>query len=664
MVRHPQLMPHLAPSTRVESAMQTFGKSRLRKSQVTVIRDEFISLTLGTTSEYESSLSVGKPLALSSEAEVSKRTPGRAQSGRKKTSKRPNKRPANPPSKTSKRPSRPPIKKPTRPTKPQTQKPSHATKGSVKSHSATPSTKPVRPLPYARPPRPTKGFDVCNLPNFGCITELDDFEDTSALSKRASSGSEPGEPRDYDVKFSTGEVIKLWSKSYYTSLDLFSTQGLHMTPAYADYAVDDIRKKDVRVFNSPQTRDGEQSSYVTEHIVELQTVARFIETVTKTPNRNRDAHPVKLSKTVNTDFFVKQFKKPYPRRVADRPLKPNNQVPSDPPNRSIMNNVFEALGSKKNAEDFVLCESGINMVKMRLWSNFHPANPKRYKDIAKDASVGAIPSNEHLSMMRAISRPNHVTQVLAVFSYMDAVEDRMDNSIQNVKTELSKTNIQYIVQQDEYMPHDEHGNVVDLGPLWQEYMQKLLARFQRKGIDFLDDQIKTALPLYEAEETRLQKYVRRFEDERKESNSGRKSALKNDRIKKGNDYKQRLKPLVKKLEMAVKQQKLKEKQLKTVIRTVLAIKDKEKQKQKKTQLNYRAVKKASEDADVVMYGLQKEVGLMRRKIDQQDEDLFKALIKDVRDDVAQLKAYQKATKTLEVKLAREEARLKSKYGEI
>lgn len=124
--------------------------------------------------------------------------------------------------------------------------------------------------------------------------------------------------------------------------------------------------------------------------------------MTLTTNKNRDSHPVKLSKTVDKTFFQKQFAKSYKRRVPDRPLPPADLLPADPPNRSIMDNVFEALGSKTNAQDFVLCEWGINTVKMKLWSNFEPAPVENTMEMASDAADGSIPSNVHLSIMRTV----------------------------------------------------------------------------------------------------------------------------------------------------------------------------------------------------------------------------------------------------------------------
>ncbi|KAF1978968.1 hypothetical protein BU23DRAFT_563834 [Bimuria novae-zelandiae CBS 107.79] len=214
---------------------------------------------------------------------------------------------------------------------------------------------------------------------------------------------------------------------------------------------------------------------------------------------------------------------------------------------------------------------GINSVKQKLRTNYPPADAQRIRDIAIDASNGSIPPNEHLRTMRV---------VLAVYEYMEAVNNRMENEIQNVKTEFSNKNIQSIVRDEKGMPQDEHGKVVDLGALWQEHMQKLLARFERKGVDCLNNRIKNALPLYKNELQRLQKYVARFKTEGVETNLARKSELQDARSKKGNEYNKRLGHLLRDLRMAKKDHKEKNDKLDSLLRQVVVLHKGDKQKMK------------------------------------------------------------------------------------
>jgi hypothetical protein len=137
---------------------------------------------------------------------------------------------------------------------------------------------------------------------------------------------------------------------------------------------------------------------------QLQTIARFIEAATKTPNKN-NPKPVKLSMTVNDSWFQEQWMKRYPAKVPARPKPANGYNPPVPKDASINDIVFEALGSKTNAKDLVLCEKAINSVKMYLWSNKNPMDPTNAKNIATAASDGAIPSTWHLSAMRTVRVP-------------------------------------------------------------------------------------------------------------------------------------------------------------------------------------------------------------------------------------------------------------------
>lgn len=237
----------------------------------------------------------------------------------------------------------------------------------------------------------------------------------------------------------------------------------------------------------------------------------------------------------------------------------------------------------------------------------------------------------------------------------------MQNEIQNVKTELGNVNIKSIVRDDAHMPRDKDGNIADLGELWQEYMQKLLARFERKGVNWLKKQIHHALSRYEEELQRLQKYVSRFKAEEDELSRAKKQEMKNKRIEKENTYKTRLNLLKKELAAAIKIQTNRKTEFNEIAKQVLALDDKEEQNDKKVELKYEDARKASRAADDKAYEAKKKVGLMNRKIIQTDPKEFRFLVQDVKDDIAQLVAYQKVVETLDTKVKDEELRLKLKY---
>lgn len=187
--------------------------------------------------------------------------------------------------KTTKRPAK---KLPNSPNRKTPARPNHSAKSQKASKTRRPeATATVKPLKYIRPERPTNAYDVCAIPGFGCPTEYDNVDDNPkllsgredsiailnpgdfAVSKRAIYRPKPGESRVYKIRFAANDVFMIQSKPYYTSEELFSTAGLNLPRVYADYATDDVRNKDVKLFGSPQRRHGQQTSYVTEHIVEV-----------------------------------------------------------------------------------------------------------------------------------------------------------------------------------------------------------------------------------------------------------------------------------------------------------------------------------------------------------------------------------------------------------
>ncbi|KAF9735671.1 hypothetical protein PMIN01_07076 [Paraphaeosphaeria minitans] len=134
---------------------------------------------------------------------------------------------------------------------------------------------------------------------------------------------------------------------------------------------------------------------------QLQTVARFLEAITSTRNP-RDPRPVRLNGGVSAAWISQHWNRKDPATVQSRP-RPAFNTPSNPADESINDIVFEALGSKNHPEDFVLCEAGINMAKMRLWSNQNPFAPDRIERFARDAAIGATDSANHFTALRTVS---------------------------------------------------------------------------------------------------------------------------------------------------------------------------------------------------------------------------------------------------------------------
>ncbi|KAJ4375481.1 hypothetical protein N0V86_007012 [Didymella sp. IMI 355093] len=207
------------------------------------------------------------------------------------------------------------------------------------------------------------------------------------------------------------------------NLDYPGAPDLFTPPKGADVAVNVFDYTSDKVFDHKvknlKAKPAKYGDYVTEHIVELQTVKIFLKSVAK------DAKiKAFIENGWNTDLDT--------TKVANGPNKPSITMG----NRKMLNSlIFEALGSDEHREDFVLCESEINSYKARIWDTVSPMANGKYKTAVKDAVSGALDSNVYLSALRS---------TLAVFNYVNekVVTSHLKASIKNVGTELK--NIEHL----------------------------------------------------------------------------------------------------------------------------------------------------------------------------------------------------------------------------
>ena len=128
---------------------------------------------------------------------------------------------------------------------------------------------------------------------------------------------------------------------------------------------------------------------------------KFIESVTQTTDED-NPKLIKLRQSVDSQWFIDHWNAKHPVEVQSRPGPPTYPPPNNPKDESINDIVFEALGSKTNAKDFVLCESGINSAKGKLWSNKNPADPDTIKKHFTLAAVSALDTAIPMSVVRTV----------------------------------------------------------------------------------------------------------------------------------------------------------------------------------------------------------------------------------------------------------------------
>ena len=132
-------------------------------------------------------------------------------------------------------------------------------------------------------------------------------------------------------------------------------------------------------------------------------MSRFIEAVTGTTSKNNPS-PIRLGKIVGDAWFTKWWNKDIQNKINTRKSKfkgYTNSKDAKYQDKSLNDVIFEAFGSTRNVEDFVLCEDGINSFKAKLWLGDDPA--ASWGDAARKAAKGLKPSDEYLSALRTVS---------------------------------------------------------------------------------------------------------------------------------------------------------------------------------------------------------------------------------------------------------------------
>lgn len=110
---------------------------------------------------------------------------------------------------------------------------------------------------------------------------------------------------------------------------------------------------------------------------------------------------IKLRNAVDDKWFTDHWNKKY-LAVQTRPNPVTYTRPSNDKDETINDIVFEALGSKTNADDFVLCERSINSAKGKLWSNQQPFDDKLVAKKFVLAASGYTDNAEAMTALRTV----------------------------------------------------------------------------------------------------------------------------------------------------------------------------------------------------------------------------------------------------------------------
>ncbi|PVI06276.1 hypothetical protein DM02DRAFT_649788 [Periconia macrospinosa] len=495
-------------------------------------------------------------------------------------------------------------------------------------NKSTPTSTPAKtpsgtPLPFTLPPRPTTGLDICQFPELDCLTDLDSGYDD--ITKRSSVRRRMLEKRAReiaDIKLKSG-LLEMTPKGYYSSGQLAKGEaGAKWKKEWIDYKTSNVNSVEVQSYSTmPQLIPEPEHEYITEHIVELQTISRFIQSLTETAS-TAYKNPIKLSQSVaDPRWFNTWWNKDVQGKINTRTPFPGYENSKDARymDKSLNDVIYEALGSTRNVKDFVLCEDGINSIKAKLWGGIQPM--AEFKNKAREAAKGTVPSNSHLSALRA---------TLAVYKYMElpGITKKMHSSIANVKAELS--NIKHLT--DNKLPKDAKQQDMDLAKLWIEFMNTHLENFAEFGRNWLKDAISWGIAEY-------QKELRTLKTWEKSLGSGPPT---NTAISQRNQAITDRTAAVKTLGVAQKEVERAQDALQAVEEDIAKLDDAAKRKAEKEKVGgpYKTKKKELRKAKTKATGAQKKVGELTRKILQFDRPSLTQEIKNMDDVIKQMQQYE------------------------
>ncbi|KAG9201759.1 hypothetical protein G6514_005375 [Epicoccum nigrum] len=350
--------------------------------------------------------------------------------------------PAKPPASPVKPPAAP-VKPPAAPVKPP-------------AAPVKPPVTPAKPIvwPKVKVPRPTTAINTCGI-LVSCDEAEIEQETQEAPARRALPSLVRRDIRTFKV---SGMKLTMKNLDYPGAADLYSVANPQVN--VFDYNSPDMDKHQVK---NSKTKPTNYDEYITEHIVELQTIKQFLGEAGK-----NDA---------NIKKFVEEWwnKELDPVKASKRPNKP----PITMGDRTTINKmVFEALGSDNNREDFVLCHEEINGYKARIWDLKAPmalTSPKKVKGkytlAVEDAVAGKTDSNMYLSGLRA---------TLAVFDYLNEpeVRSRLQRSVKHVGMELE--NAEYLT-----------GVKIDLATPWKNFMKGRMLTLEDHAQKWIKKAIET-----------------------------------------------------------------------------------------------------------------------------------------------------------------------------
>ncbi|KAI2789668.1 hypothetical protein POX_d05163 [Penicillium oxalicum] len=261
-------------------------------------------------------------------------------------------------------------------------------------------------------------------------TEVADLT-TRSLVKRAG-------PRPFSVGLSNGATVRWRSLSYRSRGDW--PIG-HPIWSEAFGYENDVDCLDVDVGTVIVTLSGDREPYDVEHSVELNTIQMFLRDASR-GTLPTTAHPRNLPLP---DDYTQALNTPM---LLNAPPMAGGQASSTPLVR-----MMNALGSRRNGQDFLVLIQALNGLKSRMWRNVE----------FYDNMENLIADNDYLPALR------NIRSVITVIHYLNhpKVHPHLINTANEVRTELGLADQEWISQGN----HNPRGQ-----DWWDQWIRELFRR--------------------------------------------------------------------------------------------------------------------------------------------------------------------------------------------
>ncbi len=224
---------------------------------------------------------------------------------------------------------------------------------------------------------------------------LADDNDGTGLSKRMLEGrAGQGGERQFNVHGPNGDFT-ITSHPYPNGQNGATLLAANPNAGYYELEnEDDCVAIDFRDDGDPRT-----TTFITEHILELQTLPRFLEFAMGVPADLRNRRTIRTSHAPIPQHALgtgSNFLTHY--SVWDPHGSPNN-------NEAPVDEIWGAFGDVDNPSHLVNTEEAFNSIKMRIWRGDAPMADSTWANLGLDNTTDIETGEEALSVIRDVSSP-------------------------------------------------------------------------------------------------------------------------------------------------------------------------------------------------------------------------------------------------------------------